>query len=159
VSTTAQALLAEAQELLDQRLDPLDHADFAERLADCPEALEEVIALRSLALLLKVPAPPVTPVSPVSLAPTRLPRQWWLAPLAAAAALFLMLNTGQEDLPPAIAEPELIVQAPQPTQPTQPVATPAVLHFKQSTESTTLSPPTTGDVLSLSITSRRTIRS
>lgn len=143
MSSAAQSLLAEAQELLDQRMDPLDHADFAERLASCPEALEEVIALRAVDKLLTAPLP------------TRIPRQWWLAPLASAAALLLMLNTGEPEIPPAIFEPELIVQAPKPEEI---VATPAVLHFTQSTESTTLSPPTTGDVLSLSITSSRTIR-
>lgn len=152
MSTMTANLLAEAQELLDQRMDPLDHADFAERLADCPEALEDVIALRALAL--SMPTQAKQAPQPAS-QPTSLSRQWWLAPLAAAAALLLMLNAGQEELLPSAPEPALIVQAPQPEKA---VATPAVLHFSQSTESTTLSPPPTGDVLSLSITSSRTIR-
>lgn len=141
MSTTAQALLAEAQELFDQRIDPLAHADFA---------------LRAFALSLPTG---VAQAPQLASKPVGVSRHWWLAPVAAAAALLLMLNAVPENLPPSAQEPELIVQAPgQPPLPAKVVATPAVLHFSQSTESTTLSPPPTGDVLFLSITSRRIIR-
>lgn len=148
MSATHQELLTEAQELLDQRLDPLDQEGFAERLASCPEALDEVIALRALALSLQsFSAQEVR--SPILAA-----KRWWLAPLAAAAALLLMLLPPVREL--AIIEEPMFTAAAEPSAVA--IATPAVLHWEQTMRSTTLSPPPSGDVLSLSITSSRSVR-
>jgi len=148
MNVTPQQLLAEAQEFLDHRQDPLNDASFQERLASCPDALEEVIALRALAFTLQ--APPPSKGQP----PALRAKRWWLAPLAAAAALMLMLRPPVHEI--AFVEEPMLFAASEPSA--VPIATPAVLHWEQSSQSTTLSPPPSGDVLALSITSSRSIR-
>jgi len=153
-------LVARAQELLDQRQDPLEDHDLLAALEDCTDALEEVIALRAIGLQLAATAPATSTAASSAPVPATAswPHRWWIAPLAAAAALAIMLLPPQESVAPEISlqasSTAVSAAAAAPAAP----ATSAILRLEQHAQTTALSPAAGGDLIAVSITTSHTVR-
>ena len=131
--STFDDLLAHAHRLLDQRQDPFDDHVFCMRLAESPEAMEEVVRLR--ATLLQVE----------SVKPRRKQRgkRLWAVSIAAAVLLFLLI-------PPKRFESDndsrSIVKF-------STTVAPAVIRFRHARTSTQLNPSPGNALFHVSVTS------
>lgn len=156
------ALLAEAQELLDSRRDPFENAAFCQALEDAPEALEEIVALRAVALPLqdlgRIQAHPPS-------ATGRTNWSWIAMPMAAALLLWATLDPRSDSdtestaghvasLPVletsehrGVPEPQVVSGA------MPPATTPAILQMSHDVRTQTHHQKTGAGILQVKITS------
>jgi len=131
--STFDDLLAHAHRLLDQRQDPFDDHVFCTRLAESPEAMEEVVRLRATLLH----------VESVKSGRKLRGKKLWAASIAAAVLLFLLIPTQRFE---SEKDPRSIAKFSASDAPT-------VIRFRHTRTSTQLNPSPGSALFRVSVTS------